>query len=157
MISNCQNQFCKCGEQSPTCLLRDFQLKSRQSLFYSLIPDSPVRCLTRLHTLVWSAVSTCEIWNLRDRFYTRICLIKQTNKKRQGQFWFDRVASNRKWSMLIEIKNLIQLALYLGNWMRCKKKSHQLCGVFCLTFIVTLVVFKNSCLTDYLSCVGLGK
>lgn len=40
--------------------------------------------------------------------------------------------------------------------MSCKKKSHPLCGAFCLNFIA-LVVFKNSCLTDYLFCVGLGK
>lgn len=29
--------------------------------------------------------------------------------------------------------------------------------MFCLTFTATPVVFKNTCLTDYLFCVGLGK
>ena len=38
-----------------------------------------------------------------------------------------------------------------------QKESHALCGVFHLTFIATLVVFKHNCLTDYLFCVGLIK
>lgn len=129
-------------------------LSTEKQTVFILLFDTWFTCQALAHSGV---VCNFYMWDmdLGDRFYARICLIKQ--EKWQGQFQFDRIASNRKYSILIETNNLIQLALYLGNWTWCKKKNHTLWEVFCLTFITTLAVFKNSCLTDYLFCVGLGK